>query len=109
MAGSLFRDARAKASDAAFQQLQRAALLHETGFSVSHTGFHKHGAYILRNADMPGFSAGSRNVFHGSCWAVAADSRNRGDARRYEFRAQLCALRPPCCSITRAGRYRRRA
>ena len=39
------------------QRLDWAALLHETGFSVSHTGFHKHGAYILQNADMPGFSA----------------------------------------------------
>ena len=28
--------------------------------SISHTGFHKHGAYILQNADMPGFSAGEQ-------------------------------------------------
>jgi len=34
-----------------------AALLHEIGYTVSHIGFHKHGAYILENADMPGFSA----------------------------------------------------
>ena len=33
------------------------ALLHEIGYTVSHIGFHKHGAYILENADMPGFSA----------------------------------------------------
>jgi len=33
-----------------------AALLHEVGYTVSHLGFHKHGAYILGNADMPGFS-----------------------------------------------------
>ena len=30
---------------------------HEVGFSVSHSAFHKHGAYILGNADMPGFGA----------------------------------------------------
>lgn len=30
--------------------------LHEVGLSISHSGFHKHGAYILANADMPGFS-----------------------------------------------------
>ncbi len=36
--------------------LQWAALLHETGISVAHSGYHKHGAYILQNADMPGFS-----------------------------------------------------
>jgi exopolyphosphatase/guanosine-5'-triphosphate,3'-diphosphate pyrophosphatase len=28
--------------------------------SVSHMGFHKHGAYILQHADMPGFSAGEQ-------------------------------------------------
>lgn len=33
-----------------------AADLHEIGISVAHSGFHKHTAYILANADMPGFS-----------------------------------------------------
>ncbi|MBI2313459.1 MAG: exopolyphosphatase [Betaproteobacteria bacterium] len=38
------------------QLLSWAALLHEVGISVSHSGYHKHTAYILKNADMPGFS-----------------------------------------------------
>lgn len=33
-----------------------AARLHEMGISVAHNGHHKHGAYILTYADMPGFS-----------------------------------------------------
>jgi exopolyphosphatase/guanosine-5'-triphosphate,3'-diphosphate pyrophosphatase len=33
-----------------------AAQLHEIGISIAHTGYHKHGAYIVANADMPGFS-----------------------------------------------------
>lgn len=33
-----------------------AARLHEIGVGIAHAGFHKHGAYILENADMPGFS-----------------------------------------------------
>ncbi|MDR1229723.1 MAG: exopolyphosphatase [Azoarcus sp.] len=33
-----------------------AALLHEVGISVAHASYHKHSAYILANADMPGFS-----------------------------------------------------
>ncbi len=33
-----------------------AASLHEIGISVAHSGYHKHTAYILANADMPGFS-----------------------------------------------------
>ncbi|MCL2589294.1 MAG: exopolyphosphatase [Betaproteobacteria bacterium] len=36
--------------------LRWAALLHEIGISVAHAGYHKHSAYILANADMPGFS-----------------------------------------------------
>lgn len=36
--------------------LERAALLHEIGLGISHSGFHKHGAYILRYSDLPGFS-----------------------------------------------------
>jgi len=33
-----------------------AARLHEIGLSVAHADYHRHGAYILENADMPGFS-----------------------------------------------------
>lgn len=36
--------------------LSWAADLHEAGMSISQAGYHKHGAYILTNADMPGFS-----------------------------------------------------
>jgi exopolyphosphatase/guanosine-5'-triphosphate,3'-diphosphate pyrophosphatase len=31
-------------------------MLHEIGVSVAHSSYHKHSAYILGNADMPGFS-----------------------------------------------------
>ncbi len=33
-----------------------AGALHEIGLSVAHASYHKHSAYILENADMPGFS-----------------------------------------------------
>lgn len=33
-----------------------AARLHEVGLQVSHSKYHRHGAYILMHADMPGFS-----------------------------------------------------
>lgn len=36
--------------------LRWAAKLHEIGISIAHNGYHKHGAYILTFADMPGFS-----------------------------------------------------
>jgi exopolyphosphatase / guanosine-5'-triphosphate,3'-diphosphate pyrophosphatase len=35
--------------------LKWAARLHEIGLDVSHSGYHRHGAYLLENADMPGF------------------------------------------------------
>jgi len=37
-------------------RLAWASTLHEIGLSISHAGYHKHSAYILANADMPGFS-----------------------------------------------------
>jgi exopolyphosphatase/guanosine-5'-triphosphate,3'-diphosphate pyrophosphatase len=36
--------------------LQWAVDLHEIGLSIAHSGYHKHGAYIIANSDMPGFS-----------------------------------------------------
>jgi exopolyphosphatase/guanosine-5'-triphosphate,3'-diphosphate pyrophosphatase len=36
--------------------LDWAARLAETGLSIAHAHYHKHSAYVLSNADMPGFS-----------------------------------------------------
>ncbi len=57
MAARLYRMAVPDAGAEDVQRLEWAARLHEVGFSVSHSAFHKHGAYILGNADMPGFGA----------------------------------------------------
>ena len=37
------------------QLLAWAARLHEIGLDVAHSKYHQHGAYLLENADMPGF------------------------------------------------------
>lgn len=42
--------------------LSWAARLHEIGLQISHTGYHKHGDYILANADMPGFSKNDQQI-----------------------------------------------
>lgn len=42
--------------EASLQRLSWSAKLHEIGLSIAHNGFHKHSAYILEYADMPGFS-----------------------------------------------------
>jgi exopolyphosphatase/guanosine-5'-triphosphate,3'-diphosphate pyrophosphatase len=36
--------------------LRWAARLHEIGLTISYSGYHKHGAYVLQHADLPGFS-----------------------------------------------------
>jgi exopolyphosphatase/guanosine-5'-triphosphate,3'-diphosphate pyrophosphatase len=38
------------------QFIDWSASLHEVGLSIAHTSYHKHGAYVLSYADMPGFS-----------------------------------------------------
>jgi len=43
-------------SETDVQFLSWACRLHEIGISVAHNAYHKHGAYVLTYADMPGFS-----------------------------------------------------
>lgn len=33
-----------------------ACRLHEIGLAIAHSGFHKHGQYLIENSDLPGFS-----------------------------------------------------
>ena len=43
-------------------RLSAAARLHEIGLSISHHGYHKHGEYLILNADLPGFSTDEKEV-----------------------------------------------
>ncbi len=38
------------------ERLQFACMVHEAGLAISHTQHHKHGAYVIENSDLPGFS-----------------------------------------------------
>jgi exopolyphosphatase/guanosine-5'-triphosphate,3'-diphosphate pyrophosphatase len=64
-ADSLYRQA---ATDWHFQEsglgllLGWAARLHELGLAISHSAYHKHGAYILERADLPGFSQYQQSI-----------------------------------------------
>ncbi|MEN8259167.1 MAG: exopolyphosphatase [Pseudomonadota bacterium] len=42
--------------ETAAQWLQWAAELHEIGLDIAHSQYHEHGAYIIKHADMAGFS-----------------------------------------------------
>lgn len=50
------------AKDRSRQVLQWASRLHEVGLAVSHAGYHKHGAYLVKHSDLPGFSREDRNL-----------------------------------------------
>lgn len=39
-----------------------AARLHEVGLEVAYAGYHKHGAYLVANSDLAGFSAGDQRL-----------------------------------------------
>jgi exopolyphosphatase/guanosine-5'-triphosphate,3'-diphosphate pyrophosphatase len=56
LAQDLMSQSAPQLNEESMRALAWAAALHEIGISIAHSGFHKHGAYILENADMPGFS-----------------------------------------------------
>jgi exopolyphosphatase / guanosine-5'-triphosphate,3'-diphosphate pyrophosphatase len=45
-----------QAGEEEVKRLAWAAALHEVGFAISHNDHHKHGAYLVGNADLAGFS-----------------------------------------------------
>ncbi|HEY2257714.1 MAG TPA: Ppx/GppA phosphatase family protein [Variovorax sp.] len=78
----------------ALRKLGWAAQVHEIGAQISHSEYHKHSAYILDNADAPGFAV---NEMHGLSQLVLG---HRGKLRKLgsslddeTFVAQLIALR----------------
>ena len=60
--------------------LRWAADLHEIGLSVSFSGHHRHGAYIVRNSEMPGFSRDDQELLA----ALIETHRQRLRAGRFE-------------------------
>jgi exopolyphosphatase/guanosine-5'-triphosphate,3'-diphosphate pyrophosphatase len=64
----------------ALRMLTWASTLHEIGLAVSHTGYHRHGAYLVSNTDMPGFSADSQAMLA----ALIRVHRRKIDAEQFE-------------------------
>jgi exopolyphosphatase/guanosine-5'-triphosphate,3'-diphosphate pyrophosphatase len=52
----LSKDQPTAETNSFLRKLQWAAQLHEIGSQISHSDYHKHGAYILGNTDAPGFA-----------------------------------------------------
>ena len=94
LAVELYRRALPRADPGGIQLLEWAATLHEIGMSVSHIGFHKHGAYILQNGDMPGFSAQEQSQLALLVFGCRGGvDKVRSALADRQKRAQLLALR----------------
>jgi exopolyphosphatase/guanosine-5'-triphosphate,3'-diphosphate pyrophosphatase len=94
LAAMLFRRAIPTPDPTLVKLVEWAGLLHEIGMSISHASFHKHGAYILQHADMPGFSSGEQGrlafLVFGCRGGLAKVAHALGDAQN---RAAVLALR----------------
>ena len=54
--------------DADWDLLRWAALTHEVGMGISHKHYNRHSAYLLRHADLPGFSQDEQEALAALAW-----------------------------------------
>jgi exopolyphosphatase/guanosine-5'-triphosphate,3'-diphosphate pyrophosphatase len=71
--------------EAGLQFLSWAADLHEIGHDIAHNQYHKHGAYIIENADLAGFSRQDQ---------IVLSTIVRAHRRKFS-KARFSALPPP--------------
>ena len=81
-----------------------------SGCRISHSDYHRHGAYILDNTDAAGFAAGTAPFGHPGCWGSAARCASwKQIFRRLPCFAKLICLRPACgCNATPGARRHHR-
>ncbi len=71
-----------------------AGKIHEVGMVVSHTGFHKHGAYLALHADLPGFTSQEQHILSILLLAQKGNLRKVQDAlSEIEIAKAVLALR----------------
>jgi exopolyphosphatase/guanosine-5'-triphosphate,3'-diphosphate pyrophosphatase len=76
------------------KRLGWAAALHEVGFAISHADHHKHGAYLVGNADLAGFSTTDQKRISTLILAQRGNLRKVSDALADPSRAaKILALR----------------
>lgn len=70
--------------------LQYAAILHDIGYHIAHNNHHRHGLYLIKNSEMPGFTgdeiammAAIVRYHRGSLPARATDARSRREHEDY--------------------------
>jgi exopolyphosphatase/guanosine-5'-triphosphate,3'-diphosphate pyrophosphatase len=82
------------AADAHARPLYWSALLHEVGTVVSPTDFHKHGAYLIENADLPGFTTREQRVMSKLILSQKGNLRKVGEVlSEPDFAKAVLALR----------------
>ncbi|GAC1405806.1 MAG: exopolyphosphatase [Burkholderiaceae bacterium] len=80
--------------EATTRNLYWSGLLHEVGLSVSHSGYHKHSAYLIENADLPGFTTREQRTMAAMTVAQKGNLRKVGNALdELEFARAVLALR----------------
>lgn len=81
-------------ADTYVKLLAWSAQLHEMGMVVSQTGYHKHAAYMIENADLPGFTAREQKAMARLMVAQKGNLRKIGDAlAEPDFAKAVLALR----------------
>lgn len=70
--------------------LQYAAILHDIGYHIAHNNHHRHGLYLIKNSEMPGFTGDEIAImaaivrYHrGSLPGKATDARSRREHEDY--------------------------
>ncbi|RJG07922.1 Ppx/GppA family phosphatase [Noviherbaspirillum cavernae] len=92
-AGVLFTQLK-PTTDAYGKYVYWSGLLHEIGLAVSHTGYHKHGAYVVQNADLPGFTGRDQRLVSTLILAQKGNLRKVDEALSdSDFAKSVLALR----------------
>lgn len=78
MAGALYGQLKPN-SELMPKQLFWSALMHEIGMVISHTDYHKHGAYMVENADMAGFTTREQRLMSRLILSQKGNLRKVGD------------------------------
>ena len=70
--------------------LQYAAILHDIGYHIAHNNHHRHGLYLIKNSEMPGFTGDEIAImatmvrYHrGSLPSKSSDARSRHEHEDY--------------------------
>jgi len=72
------------------KMLQYAAILHDIGYHIAHNNHHRHGLYLIKNSEMPGFTgdeiammATMVRYHRGSLPSKTSDARSRHEHEDY--------------------------